>query len=96
MMSDKQNIRLKPCPFCGGKPWRMMWSDFYGLGTPSSGAMTAFTVICRNCLARVDAVMGSANHPYEPTEIDDWDTAMTLMQEAAERWNARAGGEKEE
>ena len=78
-MSDRE-IKLKPCPFCGGKPYSFVEEQTTVLSEPYTRAV----VRCTNCEARIQYV------------IDGYIKPSVVLTKAIEKWNRRAEPTQEE
>lgn len=71
---------LKPCPFCGGKPWIQYW-DY-----PSGCGMEA-RVVCGGCHVSTSRDFESGRTTYLPTGEDV--TKALVIEKAINTWNRR-------
>lgn len=72
---------LRPCPFCGGRPWLQYW-------LLTSGAMEARTV-CGRCHVSTSRDFESGCTTYLPTGEDI--TKALVLDKAIKAWNRRSG-----
>lgn len=75
-------IKLKPCPFCGGKAE----IDDYSETTPFSEEITYFFVRCSKCGCRAFTSDTMCNLYYEK---DYKEIVNKIKQELAKKWNRR-------
>lgn len=74
---------LKPCPFCGGRPWIQYW-DY-----PSDGLGMEARVVCGCCHVATSRDFESGRTTYLPTGKDI--TKALVLDKAIKTWNRRSG-----
>lgn len=71
---------LKPCPFCGGRPWLQYWDYKSGMGMEAR-------VVCGTCHVSTAQDWWSGSTTYLPTGEDV--TKALVIEKAIKTWNRR-------
>lgn len=74
---------LKPCPFCGGRPWLQYWNY------PGDGLGMEARVVCGCCHVATSRDFESGRTTYLPTGEDI--TKALVLDKAIKAWNRRHG-----